>query len=413
MGAILASVAAGMPGTAVASPHAAPLRELPMALSAADMNAGLVMDKVEKMPTYAGLRVAPDGSTIEVFATRAEASLHAAAVSAAGGAPVKLTTVRHSYAALEAMTQRVLRDWDAIEATGIDIVSLGVKHGRNLVEVGISGYTSEKAARILERYASPMVDVVERKAAKPWVSRAFDVSPWNGGTFIYTSSGDTCTSGPAVKNSSGQEFILTAGHCYVSPGTTVSTYTRSTWQKSPLYASGPFFGNAKAQLPANGAVGYDLAVINVNNDGGALGYNFQTDLPEQSGTYGAPQKRTIRMAENVRGCMSGAYSGERCAATVVEFNQYFQIGNGPKIHHANMFRRDNTEALGGPGDSGGPVYQVQSDGLAIGGYILGGPAQTTCWNNDYVDRGASCGYEGWFAGIGSILSYTGMSLLTA
>lgn len=229
-----------------------------------------------------------------------------------------------------------------------------------------------------------------------------------------------------MKNSAGKEFILTAGHCYVNPGQTVSTYSRSTWQQYPNGGTPLFFGNAKAELTANGVNGYDLAVISVDEGGGASGLNFRTDPPTQNAS-GVAQKRTITGTVGTRLCMSGAFSGERCAAEVDIFNAVYIEGQryaDPHVHHANRLKRDNTsESIGGPGDSGGPVYQVQSDGLAISGIILGGQTNvdgnglitypTPCWNTSYFpSRTTGCSSYGWFGGIGSILSHTGMTLLT-
>lgn len=107
VGTIVVSVATALPsaGTAAAAPLPAQY-----ALTLADMHGGDVYEKVKHFPAYAGTRVTPDNSTIEVYVTLPEAALHSAAVSAAGGAPVKLTTVKHSYAKLSALMDRVLRD---------------------------------------------------------------------------------------------------------------------------------------------------------------------------------------------------------------------------------------------------------------------------------------------------------------
>ncbi|HEX8002123.1 MAG TPA: hypothetical protein VF519_05460 [Mycobacteriales bacterium] len=422
MGAILASVATALPNATPALAEVAP--PSPYALTLADKHGGDVYDHVNHFPTYAGVRVTPDNSTIEVYVTRPEAALHAAAVAAAGGAPVKLTTVRHTYATLTALKDRVLRDRAWIEDHDIDLVYVAVRDEMNKVGVGIAGYTPEKAALIASRYPKGMVVVTPEGRAEQFYSRGYDTSPWNGGSFIYTSSGKYCSAGPAVKSSTGKEYILTAGHCYVSPGTTVSTYTRSTWQRYPGRADPPFMGNAKAENPAINTDGYDLAVISVDEGGGASALNFRTDPPTADGS-GSPQKRTITGVIGTRLCMSGAYSGERCAAGVDIFNATFIPGKRayqPHIIHANRLVRDDPAvSLAGQGDSGGPVYQVQSDGLAISGIILGGQAnvdgdgdwtvKTPCWNDTELP-GRICSSYMWFGGIGSILSHTGMSLLT-
>jgi len=425
MGTIVVSVATALPGAAPAGAASVPA-PAQYALTLADMHGGDVYDRVNHFPTYAGIRVTPDNSTIEVYVTLPETALHSAAVAASGGAPVKLTTVRNSYARLSALMNRVLKDRAFIVDNDIDLVYVAVRDELNKVGVGIAGYTPEKATLIQTRYPKGMVVVTPEGPARPFYSRAYDINPWNGGSFISTNGQSFCTSGPAVKGSTGKEYILTAGHCYVSPGQTVSTYSRSTWQQYPGNATPPFFGNAKAELTAAGVNGYDLAVISVDEGGGASGLNFRTDPPTQSSS-GAPQKRTITGTVGTRMCMSGAFSGERCAAEVDIFNGVFIEGQrylDPHVHHANRLVRDTSgEPLAGPGDSGGPVYQVQPDGLAISGIILGGQSNvdgngaltypTYCTNSSYFSGGRTgCSSHVWFGGIGSILSHTGMTLLT-
>jgi hypothetical protein len=419
--AVLPAFAVAVPTAAVARVPAGAGASTEHLVSAAELHAGAVLDRLSTRAAYGGIRVRPDGTTLEVYTTANDASFHAAARAAAGGAPVVFTRVSHSYAALKAVQARVERDMAWMHGAGIDIVSVGVSETLNRVRVGMVDYDAAKAAALERRYPAGTVTVTPEAHTASWASREHDTSPYHGGA-LYTTSLGRCTTGPAVQDAAGTRYLLSAGHCFLDYGTQNSFVYPATLGISE-YGTWGTFGYARAQRPAAGVHGYDVSAIKVNSGTSIKGYVFQTDWPLDTSTNARPQVGTIRAVVGTGVCMSGGFSGERCAAHVTEFDQdyYPDGGFGPIIAHVNAWTRDDqTNAVGGPGDSGGAVYSVSSGGGAfIAGHVLGGPSDVngqplhlydaTCWNNSFVQR-SDCAWKGYFAGINSVLSTLGYTL---
>jgi hypothetical protein len=365
---------------------------------------------VDRAGAFAGIRLAEDHGAVEVYVTGRDPHLEASARAAAGDVPVRFTVVRHSYASLKALAARVDADVRWFEAQGVRVTHFGVKDSQNSVVVGVEDLTPAKAAVVARRYPNLPVTTMPGHMAVDASSRLDDSAPWNGGDLMSPDGEDNdCTVGPAVKNSSGHEYLLTAGHCFRLSGSSGYIYRVFQGSDQVSYDDPVLMGYAKAENPGSGVTGFDLGVIDPY--AGASGLVWKTSYPTTVSTA-KPQRGTFRAYENTDVCFSGGYSGQYCDGSITYFDWTYTQKDGGKVHHANL-AYSAPSILAGVGDSGGPVYQQRTDGeIYIAGVILsmysgGWP----CPNSSFVYRGNQCDDEVWFGGIGSILNHTGTTLV--
>ncbi|MEV4949403.1 S1 family peptidase [Streptomyces sp. NPDC053755] len=153
----------------------------------------------------------------------------------------------------------------------------------------------------------------------------------SGGDAIYATSW-RCSLGFNVRDSAGNYYFLTAGHCTDGAGTWYSNSGRTTVLGSTSGSSFP------------------------NNDYGIVRYTNSSVT--KSGTVGnvditSAANATVGMSVTRRGSTTGTHSG-----SVTGLNATVNYGGGDIVY--GMIR---TNVCAEPGDSGGPLY---SGGRAIG-----------------------------------------------
>ncbi|MEV6327232.1 S1 family peptidase [Streptomyces sp. NPDC051909] len=158
----------------------------------------------------------------------------------------------------------------------------------------------------------------------------------SGGDAIYASSW-RCSLGFNVKDSAGNYYFLTAGHCTDGAGTWWSNSSHSTVLGSTAGSSFP------------------------TNDYGIVRYTNSTIT--KSGTVGSVDitsaaNATVGMSVTRRGSTTGIHSG-----SVTGLNATVNYGGGDIVY--GMIR---TNVCAEPGDSGGPLYSgSRAIGLTSGG----------------------------------------------
>ncbi|MFD5324507.1 S1 family peptidase [Streptomyces sp. NPDC127092] len=158
----------------------------------------------------------------------------------------------------------------------------------------------------------------------------------SGGDAIYASSW-RCSLGFNVKDSAGNYYFLTAGHCTDGAGTWYSNSSRTTVLGSTAGSSFP------------------------NNDYGIVRYTNSTVT--KSGSVGSVDitsaaNATVGMSVTRRGSTTGIHSG-----SVTGLNATVNYGGGDIVY--GMIR---TNVCAEPGDSGGPLYSgSRAIGLTSGG----------------------------------------------
>ncbi|MET9379032.1 S1 family peptidase [Streptomyces sp. NPDC003035] len=158
----------------------------------------------------------------------------------------------------------------------------------------------------------------------------------SGGDAIYATSW-RCSLGFNVRDSAGNYYFLTAGHCTDGAGTWYANSGRTTVLGSTSGSSFP------------------------NNDYGIVRYTNSTVT--KSGTVGSVDitsaaNATVGMSVTRRGSTTGTHSG-----SVTGLNATVNYGGGDIVY--GMIR---TNVCAEPGDSGGPLYSgSRAIGLTSGG----------------------------------------------
>jgi hypothetical protein len=416
VGAVAVAAVAGS-GTTTAGATAAPPGEFALSMAGDRLQKALA-----RSPHYAGVRASADRSGMDVYSTSPRnAALRDAARRAARDVPVRFLAAEHTWAELLALSARITADSADLAARGHTLRFVAPSVLRNSLEVGLAHPTEAAAAAFTARYG-PAVRVVQGDDLLPTSSRLNDVSPWNGGDFIAFDNGQGCTSGPAVKNASGKTYLLTTGHCFF-PHNTIDAYAwTGRYGYRVFNGAWDLGGDAQTFMgwaAAEYGYGYDSALI----DTAASALVWRTANPNDQST-GVPQKAVFASTENTSMlCVSGAYSGERCANEVdqIEVTRWYS-GEAPYlfpdsyISHVVHAHNSNGVDAGGPGDSGAAVYTVQTGGLYLTGVLLGGidnNSNMDCTRlNNLAARTGQCSNRFAFANLSSVMNHRGVSLVT-
>jgi hypothetical protein len=232
----------------------------------------------------------------------------------------------------------------------------------NSLVLGIPAGACDAATRRFIATARALdVPVRVEKIAGEAVTQAF-----YGGEAILGASGGRCSAGFITAASSGNQYIVTAGHC---------TDAINTW-----IGDGQTIGNtAASSFPGN-----DYGAIRINNPsalqpvGGVVNGGGFTGI---TGSSQVPVGATV--------CKSGSTTGTTCGR-VLRYNATVRYAEG------TVRQMIETNVCTQPGDSGGALFAgSQAQGVVSGGSIAG------C--------GAS-GFRSYFQPINEILSTYGLTL---
>jgi hypothetical protein len=209
--------------------------------------------------------------------------------------------------------------------------------------------TADKALGDLfgERYGAK---VIVLSGLGEFASRTADYNDHWGGAWMHGDNGVSCTSGFSVLNASGQQRMVTAGHCF--PYQTVVD--------SP---SGDSFGHVTSRQWSP----------TTDIDAGLVGANGATMGPSiyrgNSTGYQADVKGAKDPDVGDILCESGARRNEQCGQLVQDLDgtlcdptdpgfciQHLIVAFGPAVCH---------------GDSGGPLFAVVTGGVGIRGTVDG------------------------------------------
>ena len=203
------------------------------------------------------------------------------------------------------------------------------KETNTLVVTADSSVSQGEIAKI-EKTAGANADAIEVKRTPGTMRKLI-----SGGDAIYASSW-RCSLGFNVRNSSGVNYFVTAGHCTDGAGTWWTNSSHSTTLGSTAGSSFPV------------------------NDYGLVKY---TGSVTHSGTVGSQDitsaaNPTVGQTVTRRGSTTGIHSGR-----VTALNATVNYGNGDVVY--GMIQ---TTVCAEPGDSGGPLYAgTKALGLTSGG----------------------------------------------
>ena len=234
-------------------------------------------------------------------------------------------------------------------------------------------------------------------------TRSHDASPWNGGDYLSISkTGSTCSSGPPVTgNTSGDDYVLTAGHCF-SIGDTVHNY------------------DAYSSVGGNGTVGTinfgtyadeddgDVKGILTTGFGGSSSLDyFGTGGPGDSTKVTVNSGRDPVVGSAV--CGDGAFDGKLCGGTVEKILVCKTYTGGDGTTHCGEDEETSPGTyIAGEGDSGGPV--TGPAGSTAFGTIAFGEGSVYQCNVENPTGSRSCYGTVWFESMGYIQRFWGVTV---
>lgn len=249
------------------------------------------------------------------------------------------------------------------------------------VAVTMETITGPAVQALQQRYGD---DVEFVQASDPQLStlssRTDDTSPFSGGAKTYLDKGGFCSTAFAwsMGSTSG---MLTAGHCapagdfFFSGGQSLGYVSSGTREN---YTNG--IGTVK--LTGQSTVYGDMALIQVW-DGRSSRAKIYRGGPSSSTSYPVRSMWHRRAQSGDQFCTGGVVSGELCGWTVDKVGADVKTNMG--INHNQVTSKGKQGWCQKQGDSGGPVYTVNSDGsVAAKGMISSGGG------------GGSDGYGGYF-----------------
>ncbi|MEU0834706.1 DNRLRE domain-containing protein [Streptomyces sp. NPDC005969] len=299
---------------------------------------------------------APDGPTVtEQVTPRAE-------------------VVEHSVTALESVRDEVLQlsEAELPGVSGLHVAFVDAAENRVVVE-------TETAAPALvtalgERYGTDTVAVhltPGADAAEPQANRQNDTSPYYGGSriksYLSTSSAVWCTAGFTWRYD-GKWYMVTAGHC--TSGNGAVTNPSGSDYIGPVVRDNWKNGYGSVKLAGQSYYSGDLSLYRVNNDSAATPRIYKGGKTSSSSrlVHGY-WKRWAQSGDKV--CTGGMMTGEMCGWKVTATQATIHYSGGTTAKNMVVAKK-TSGSCSIKGDSGAPVYTVDSSGQAYAKGILSG-----------------------------------------
>ncbi|WP_433830210.1 hypothetical protein ACQP2E_10255 [Actinoplanes sp. CA-015351] len=273
------------------------------------------------------------------------------------GVDMATNTVALSRAETEVLREQVQNAVDNTPAiAAADVWKTDVDRETGRVAITMGDVTSP-AAQALEDLFGDRVELITE--ANPQVTaqvgRLADNLPYYGGARVRTANSH-CTTAFAWNISTTQQGLLTAGHCYPTGG---YVYTNQGQAIGSIVNNNTRenYTNGTVKLQGQSVYRGDMAVVPATSGTAARIYRGNA-----SSTTSAPVKSMWhrRSQAGDKFCTGGSFSGEICGWTVksaggnVKSSGYWTRGI--------VMSKNKTGWCTRGGDSGGPVYTVNSDG---------------------------------------------------
>ena len=258
-------------------------------------------------------------------------------------AAVQIVDATANIAGLESRRDSFAGAAKELASEGIPIVSWGVDVRRNSLRVGLLAITAASTARIEGIVGKSNLDLTVDQPGEN-ASRNTDSSPWYGGDWLDNPDGTHCTSGFTVFDGSGIRHNTTAGHC--TAGASYQNGQGYGFTNNYSYGDHQIDGQTISTYPGTAA--------------GVVFTSYST------ATYVESQSYIQYAGEDV--CLDGYYTGQSCGkVTLVNF---CWLLSGNISCGLDLAQADYRLVQGG--DSGGPVYSYNLNGLLNARGIIAG-----------------------------------------
>ncbi|MEU2283568.1 DNRLRE domain-containing protein [Streptomyces sp. NPDC013178] len=289
--------------------------------------------------------------------------------------------VEHSQAELQSITDEVLLLTDEEVPGASQLVTAAVDAENNRVVVEVPAGNDAVADALGKRYGSDTVAVrvaPEVAALRNSAGRYSDATPYKGGAAyepvrVYsngtTSNGIRCTTAFPWTHQ-GKPYMLSAGHC-----TTGNGYMDG-WNPDVTFAFVAYdnWNNSKGSVKVAGKSYYsgDLVTGEVLDNKYNVSARIYKGGPSGTSTRRIQDRWTTRSKVGQKFCSGGSTTGEVCNWKVTSGKLTIEYSDGTIIKNATRAKK-NSGTCDYPGDSGGPVYTVLSNGhIYAKGVISGG-----------------------------------------
>jgi hypothetical protein len=246
----------------------------------------------------------------------------------------------------------------ASDPLGEHVVKDRIVASENKLEITLSGITADDVRLVQARtFAPDRLDIlVDEEFGIPTrsIGRRDDIAPHWSGIVLDKLPGDgLCTGGFTVQNDAGtRRSMITAGHCGL---------LGTQWANT----NGTFVGEIVVRAFAPN--GFDSARL--TKPGMPLGFGDEMYVggPSSTNHYDVIGAYSHGVDDPI--CVSGAFGGSACGATVVERDVCVTAADGVRTCHTNVTDDDLGTVLG---DSGAPMYiRPASASVRIGGQFWG------------------------------------------
>ena len=344
---------------------------------------------------FGGMQLTAHRSHAVVFLTSLQPAVERAIEGSSPRSDFTFVRTQHSLAWLLALERRIARDNRPLAASGIHLVMWGPDISTGRERLDVVDLTRQDADELALRYGSENLllrSVPPKSYPILAVDRGHDLPPWNGGDFITDVTTGDCSSGFGVTDSSGEQYLLTAGHCYpvgdaVLNGAVTQNY--GTFTSMGTVSANSFSAQLDAELVDTSVLGSSRITF--------IGSSTSPQEAINSGT-----------ASNIAGnqvCQDGAFEGQICGL-VIQSGGPMCINEsepgGPTSTVCEIYQANNPSGgiAVGQGDSGGPVISFNGTPMYGNGIVtaLGGNI-TNCptWQ---VQPGRICGSELFYTDLG-------------
>jgi hypothetical protein len=274
------------------------------------------------------------------------------------GAPLRQRAVKVSMARMEQIRGDIIATMKAAPPGQRYITKIIPDNPDNRLILSVTKLDDQLLNGLAHRFGTDVVAVrYEPDAVLPSnQGREDDTS--NGGGFYGGSDINGCTSGFSWYSGS-VNFMVTAGHCYPYGGTA----------STPVEPMGTVFQDLRENynvgtgtvVMTNQSVQYgDMALVQVTT-GKLVSAHVYSNLGENTNsTRQVKEMWFTPVAAGDQFCTDGRITGERCGWTVMYDHYDQQLANGEWSRHTNEAVKQGYCTK--PGDSGGPVYTIRSDG---------------------------------------------------
>jgi trypsin len=345
--------------------------------------------------TFGGFSYSEAGTHLDIHLTALDPAIERsllAAVPADDRSSISFVPTTVTEQQLDAVQQAITDDIDFLsgsEHLTIAAWSPDYIAGKNLIS--LVNPTAAQLGYLQERYgATVQVDSVSGLPVGD-ASRISDHAPWHGGDFISDGRVD-CTSGLGMHNPAGQQFMVTAAHCFA--------------QGNDVYNAAVSIGFGINLASHLGSV-YARDTRSAGNDAeliptSASSYMWVSGTSTTTAVSLDPAYDWVGQGTPV--CLNGAFEGVHCSGTTGTEGCINLISTYPTRFVCNEVAVSGTDnQMVGSGDSGGPVYikDVDSHDYIVGIFSASnGTVACTNWHTQQPAR--QCGPSGYYADISTI-----------